>query len=76
MRIRLTQRLAEAIDGISLSGRAVGDLIEMSQHDAETLVAEGWASAVSVERPHQDCRPAATKDPNGSSIRPKGKQRA
>jgi hypothetical protein len=50
MRIRLTRRLAEHINGIDLSRRAVGDLIDLSQRDGEMLVAEGWALAVPVER--------------------------
>ena len=44
MRVRLTRKLAEAIDGIDLSRRRVGDLVELPQHDAEMLVAEGWAT--------------------------------
>ncbi len=46
MQVRLTRKLSEAIDGIDLSRRAVGDLLDLSQHDAEMLIAEGWASAV------------------------------
>ena len=49
MRIRLTRRLAEHINGIDLSGCAVGDVIDLSQHDAHLLVAEGWALLVPVE---------------------------
>jgi len=45
MRIRLTRKLAEVIDGIDVSRRRVGDLMDLSQHDAEMLVAEGWATA-------------------------------
>jgi hypothetical protein len=42
--------LAEHIDGIDLSRRCVGDLINLSQHDGDMLVAEGWALAVPVTR--------------------------
>jgi hypothetical protein len=45
MRVRLTRKLAETIDGIDLSRSRVGDLIDLSQHDAEVLVAEGWATS-------------------------------
>lgn len=48
MQIRLTRKLAEAIDGIDLSGHAVGDVIDLPQHDAAVLVAEGWAAADST----------------------------
>ncbi len=45
MRVRLTRKFAEAVDGIDLSRRRVGDFIDLSQHDAEVLVAEGWATS-------------------------------
>jgi hypothetical protein len=43
MRVRLTRKFAEAIDGIDLSQYCVGDFIDLPQHDAELLLAEGWA---------------------------------
>jgi len=43
MRIRLTRKFAELIDGIDLSRRRVGDVIDIPAHDARTLMAEGWA---------------------------------
>ena len=46
MQVRLTRKLAEVIDGIDLSDRRVGDVVELPRHDAEILLAEGWASAV------------------------------
>lgn len=45
MQIRLTRKFAEAIDGIDLSHHAVGDLIDLPQHDADLIIAEGWASS-------------------------------
>src|SRR3954463_3834905 len=50
MRIRLTRRLAEHLNGVDLSRRAVGDLFDLPPHDAEMLIAEGWALAVPVTR--------------------------
>ncbi len=47
MQIRLTHKFADAIDGVDLSRRSVGDLIDLPQHDADLLIAEGWASPVS-----------------------------
>jgi CheY-like chemotaxis protein len=44
--IRLTRKLAEFIDGIDLSGRSVGDIVEMPERDAWTLIAENWAERV------------------------------
>lgn len=43
MRIRLTRKFAELIDGIDLSRRRVGDVIDIPVHDARTLIAERWA---------------------------------
>jgi hypothetical protein len=58
--------LAEHIDGIDLSRRSVGELIDLSQHDAEMLVAEGWAFAVPVTR-NGDRRRAPADAANGSA---------
>lgn len=46
MHVRLTRKLADVIDGIDLSDRHVGDLLDLPKHDAEVLMAEGWASPV------------------------------
>ena len=43
MRVRLTRKLAEEIDGIDLSHDHVGDVIDLSTRDAQTLIAERWA---------------------------------
>lgn len=47
--VRLTKKLAERIDGISLSEYLVGDLIHLDQREAEILLAEGWAEIVAEE---------------------------
>jgi hypothetical protein len=69
VQVRLTKKLAEAIDGIDLSERRVGDVVDLPKHDAAILLAEGWASPVepafgSRTRPlHADDRPRrSTKD--------------
>jgi CheY-like chemotaxis protein len=41
--VRLVRKLATFIDGIDLSHRSVGDVIDMPEHEARTLIAEGWA---------------------------------
>ncbi len=46
MQIRLIKKLAEVLDGIDLSDRRVGDVMNLPKHDAEVLLAEGWASPV------------------------------
>ena len=43
MLVRLTRKLAERINGIDLRNRAVGDVMELPDREANGLVAEGWA---------------------------------
>ena len=45
MRVRLTQKLAERVDGIDLTGMAVGDVLELPDRQALCLILEGWATA-------------------------------
>lgn len=56
MRVRLTRRLADQIDGVDLGTHQVGDALEVSQHDAELLIAEGWAVAAP-----EPCRPLISR---------------
>jgi len=43
MKVRLTRKYAERIDGIDLRGREPGDLLDLSMGEARLLVAEQWA---------------------------------
>jgi hypothetical protein len=43
MWVRLTRRLADCIDGVDLLAHKVGDVFEVTRHEAELLVAEAWA---------------------------------
>lgn len=43
MELRLTRKLAEVIDGVDLTGRAVGDIVKLPASEARLLIAEGWA---------------------------------
>lgn len=43
MRVRLTRKLAEEIDGIDLSHHHVGETFDVSTRNARLLIAEGWA---------------------------------
>jgi hypothetical protein len=55
MRVRLTAKLAEVVNGIDLSPYTEGDIIELSEHDAQLLIAEKWAETVDQR---QDVAPA------------------
>jgi len=69
MWVQLTRRLAECVDGIDLSRRCVGDVISLSKHDAELLIAEGWATPAHPDdsRARHGVRAEAA---NGSGRRP------
>ena len=43
MKVRLTQKLAELINGVDLSKAHTGDTLDLTEKDARTLIAEGWA---------------------------------
>jgi hypothetical protein len=43
MRVRLTRKLAERLDGIDQSGYATGEVIDLPRREAELLMAERWA---------------------------------
>jgi hypothetical protein len=63
MRVRLTRRLAERIDDVDLSHDKVGDFIDLSRHDAEMLIAEGWAIPAWSGAPHEGRAEAADRSP-------------
>ena len=64
MRIRLTQKFAERIDGIDLSRRRVGGGLALPGHAARTVFAEGWAVPEDASRAaravHRNRPPADT----------------
>ncbi|HXD19754.1 MAG TPA: hypothetical protein VN654_22220 [Vicinamibacterales bacterium] len=43
MRVRLTRKLAQRLDGVDLRSFHVGDILNLPQTDARLLLAEGWA---------------------------------
>ena len=43
MKVWLTRKYAERIDGVDLTGRHIGDRMDLPQIEAELLVAEQWA---------------------------------
>jgi hypothetical protein len=52
MKVRLTKKYAERLDDIDLSGRNVGDWLDLPQIEARLLVAEEWA--MPERRAHHD----------------------
>ena len=43
MKVRLTKKYAEQINGIDLHGRDIGDVLELPPEKARLVVAEEWA---------------------------------
>ena len=43
MKVRLTHKFSELINGVDLSHAKKGDTLDLSDRDARTLIAEGWA---------------------------------
>jgi hypothetical protein len=49
MQVRLTRKLAQCIDGVDLTGRQVGEILNLPVHDAHLLIAEDWAEVYIAE---------------------------
>ena len=45
-KVRLTRKFADRLDGVDLSKARSGEQIEVTEHEAELLIAEGWAVRV------------------------------
>jgi len=43
LRLRLTRKFAEMINGVDLSRARCGEVIDVTEHDGAVLMAEGWA---------------------------------
>src|SRR4051794_8327775 len=55
MRVRLTRKFADSVDGVDLSRAHAGDVLNLTRAEAELLMAEDWAEPVEdrlVQVPH------------------------
>ena len=43
MKVVLIRKLAERMDGVDVASCEVGDVLDLSPHDARALLAERWA---------------------------------
>jgi hypothetical protein len=50
MKVRLTKKLAEQLDGIDVSKSQEGDVLDLPSRDAKMLVEERWATPERRER--------------------------
>ena len=76
VRVRLTKKLADRMDGVDVSPHRVGDILELPAAQARLLVAEEWAvdrerrraaSRVEVDRRQRSDIRAWTSDDNFDS---------
>lgn len=44
MKVILVRKLADVLDGVDVSDREVGDVLDLAPPQANLLVAEGWAT--------------------------------
>lgn len=64
MRVRLTRKLADCIDGVDLRGHEVDEVLDVSPKDARLLMAEEWAIVErrSANFPHSPERRSTAHD--------------
>jgi len=76
MRVRLTRKLAEMIDGIDLSGHNEGDLLNLPEPQGRLLVAEQWGfeERRSVDR-EENSRQSVSRSSQQSLTRPRQRNR-
>ena len=55
VKVRLTRKLADYIDGVDLSDHQIGDVLDLSQVEASLLLAEQWAAPERRVREEQAC---------------------
>jgi hypothetical protein len=48
MKVRLTRKFSNVLNGIDLSHAHIGDTLDLPARDANLLVAEGWAEPADV----------------------------
>ena len=61
IRVRLTRKFAQILNGIDLSRTKAGEEIELSKREADLLVAEGWAAPIDLA--HDKVKRRSRKSP-------------
>ena len=73
MKVRLTKKLAKQLDGIDVSARQEGDLLDLSPREATVLIEEGWAMLERRERSEPPHGRGGRADDSARSRRGRGK---
>jgi hypothetical protein len=66
LQVRLTQKLANHLDGVDVTSSQVGDILDLPESDARALIVEGWAELAGDPATHDET-PAG---PDRASVRP------
>ena len=61
VKVRLTRKFAQMINGIDLSSARPGEELELSPREADLLIAEGWAAPVDSADDHPPRRKSRKK---------------
>jgi hypothetical protein len=70
VKVRLTRKFSNLLNGIDLSHAHQGDTLDLSDRDAQMLVAEGWAElAESMVRDRASDRPPRARKTKKSNRR-------
>jgi len=76
MKIRLTRKFSQLINGIDLSQVREGDTLELPARDADMLVAEGWAVAADgMDRDRAQERTTRKRHPRAGASKTSRKKR-
>jgi hypothetical protein len=57
VQVRLTQKLANKLDGVDVTTSQVGDVLDLPDSEATVLIVEGWAERVVVANAQVPTRP-------------------
>jgi hypothetical protein len=63
MKVRLTRKFADLINGIDLSRAHTGETLDLTQREAEILLAEGWAEYAGGEQLREQAHELPPKTP-------------
>lgn len=61
MKVRLTKKLAECLNGIDLSSANAGEVLDLDERQAALLILEGWAAREGEPLAEADDRPRRAK---------------
>lgn len=67
MKVRLTRKFADLINGVDLSRAHTGETLDLSEREAALLMAEGWAEYAGGEQLREHAHELPPKKPRWRS---------